>query len=391
MAQTTAIATRPAAPVQTSNVPALDFSQIAPDIMARAAAIATSVMAAGGSINPAQALAAAFHFADTGEVIGRHSYVGTTGNVAGRVLEGYRAVARELDMSKYQWRYRPLDPNEERMNNIQPGDRAMICEVDVLAARRQCIEMGIDYQPVIGCTVVRKGEALNVPKNRSSLWVLQKQARIDALRQIGENTSADEVLSEAGITDAPDGYLSPEQAEALVAERLAEALRAAQVRSDAELLQAVALSVAAMRGPATDDPLGIDEPPPHGRPAEPPTSDAEFAAIPNAGTERAAAAIRARMMSGIPADDAKAHPEILQKLQGGLHVAVPNAVERHALTAFLFGSDDPATWTQTRAMAVRSWLNIGKAGDGYAPSAKFVEDWKIIKAALPPPAEIIGK
>jgi len=211
----------PEARLGTASVPNLDFSLITPEIMARAAAIAADVVAKDGTISPAQALAAAYHFAATGEVIGRHSYVGTRGNVAGRVIEGYRGVARELNMARYQWRYRPLTAEERELHDVREGDKALACEVDVLEARQQCILMGIPYQPIIGYTVVRRGDPLNIPRNRTAYWVLCKQARIDALRQVGENVEADEVLEDAranGIQiEMPDkARLTREQAEATV-------------------------------------------------------------------------------------------------------------------------------------------------------------------------------
>lgn len=141
--------------------------------------------------------------------------------------------------------------------------------------------------------------------------------------------------------------------------------------------------------PATEAPK-----PPNGNGnshAPEPTSAQMFDAIPNADAERAALAIKARIVGNTRPDEPKAHPEILGKLQGGLHVALPNEAERHALETFIFGSDDPATWTQGQAMAVRTWLSIGKAGDGYAPSQKFLDEWKIIKAAIMPTAEVAGK
>jgi hypothetical protein len=82
--------------------PVLDLSEIPAEVKAQAAAIAADVLAQGGTINAARALAAAYYFQRTGEIPGRHAYVGTTGRVAGRVLEGYRGIARELDMSRYQ-------------------------------------------------------------------------------------------------------------------------------------------------------------------------------------------------------------------------------------------------------------------------------------------------
>jgi hypothetical protein len=211
---------------ESANAPMLDFKSVPLPIMARAAAIAAKVLAEGGTINAAQALDAAYHFESTGEVMGRHSYVGTSGSVAGRVLEGYRAVARRLDMSQYQYRYRPLTADEKEFHSFHDGDRMLICELDVLAARRQCIEMGIPYSPILGISIVRKGDKLNDPAYRDPMWIMQKQARTDALRQVGETSSANEEIAEAealGVDmqatralQAGGAYLDQEQAETLV-------------------------------------------------------------------------------------------------------------------------------------------------------------------------------
>lgn len=128
---------------------------------------------------------------------------------------------------------------------------------------------------------------------------------------------------------------------------------------------------------------------------EPPASDAEFDSLPNAAP---AVAIRERVVGKKRKNETTAHTDIVSKLQGGLHIAVPNDDERHALEVFMLGAQDSATWTQGQVMAMRTWLNIGTAGTNeqgkpiYAPGAKFLDDWKVIKAAiLPQPAEVVGK
>jgi hypothetical protein len=256
-----------------TNAPTLDFSKIDPKVMTRAAAIAASVQAAGGQIHPAQALADAFHFEQTGEVMGRHSYIGKDGNVTGVILEGYRGVARQLDMSKYQWRYRPLTDEERMAHNVQDGDKALICELTVLAARRQCIEMGIEYQPIMGFTLTHKGESIRTPANRDQYWVLCKRARTDALRQVGENTSAEDVLEEANV-EAPEGYLSVEQAEEYVRSKVIEAIAAQNRENMTPETAAAKLEELgnAMHGDSEQDPFA-DQPPPEQlrtqRPADP--------------------------------------------------------------------------------------------------------------------------
>lgn len=246
---------------QPTRVQGIDISQVPQDVLARAAAIMWDVQTQkdGGEITPAQAITAAYHFKETGQVMGRDAYVGTKGQVAGRVIQGYQGLARERNMALYQWRFRDLTDEEKSLHGVQVGDKSLICELDVLAARKQCIEMKIDYRPVIGMTIVRKGDYQNVPKNRTMRWVLEKQCKNDALRQVGEHTSAEDVLDEAGV-EAPEGvHLSIEQAEALV-RSIALAAQTAAL-PEGEALKRLAANTDAMRGPKTDDPLGVDSKP----------------------------------------------------------------------------------------------------------------------------------
>lgn len=390
-----------------STPPALDFSQIDPAIMARAAAIAAEVMANGGQINPAQALAAAYHFEQTGEVIGRHAYVGTTGGVAGKVLEGYRSVARELDMSKYQWRYRPLTDAEKEMRGVQPGDRALICELDVLPARKQCIEMGVPYDPIVGCTVIKKGQLLNVPKNRDAYWVLCKQARTDALRQVGEHTEADEVLAEAGI-EAPEGYLSVEQAERYVASKQEtqaalerhNAMTPEEKQADIDALKALNALRKLDEQHAFDGgpcPLcGAPEKAGH-------TAECGLRVLyPNAKTwvapsdagasaEESAFARTLRefreLLAAQPDQEAPADKRTVGQAKWALTVLLSESTQRHALTLALLGEDDATKWTQAEALAVLRWIDPQKQilDDGqevWLPSARAIDGAKIVLAEV---------
>jgi len=128
-------------------------------------------------------------------------------------------------------------------------------------------------------------------------------------------------------------------------------------------------------------------------PEAPPAAEAqeslsEFDSLPNAAP---AVAIRERVVGKKRNDETKAHPDIVKTLKKNLAIAIGSSDERHALTAFMFGSDDPEQWTQGQCMAANTWLGVGKAGDGWAPSARFVDDWKVIKPAIMPAVEIVGK
>ncbi|MFA6305731.1 MAG: hypothetical protein WC651_03310 [Candidatus Gracilibacteria bacterium] len=213
--------TRALAPAQATEtaIAAVSRQAIDPEIIAIAAAIYT----AADGITKEQAVRAAYHYHSTGEVMGRDSYVGTKGKVTGQILEGYRAIERNI-REDYQVKYRPLRADEADMHEIKEGDRALACEVYLLDTWAKCRNMGIPYEPIVGVTVVRKGDGINIPATKTAHWVLQKQARKDALRQVpGLAMSSEEVLDAAqgaGIqVDKPDGaHLSREQAIALVAE-----------------------------------------------------------------------------------------------------------------------------------------------------------------------------
>lgn len=190
---------------------------IDPEIVALAAAIYTSAE----GITKEQAVRAAYHFRTTGEVMGRDAYIGTQGAVKGQVIEGYRAIERTINQD-FQVKYRTLRPDECDMHEIEPGDNALACEVYLLDTWAKCRKMGVPYEPIVGVTVLRKGSNQRVPTTKTLHWVMQKQARKDALRQIpGLALDADEVLDAAdaaGIrVDVPEGaHPTREQAVALL-------------------------------------------------------------------------------------------------------------------------------------------------------------------------------
>jgi hypothetical protein len=358
----------------TQSGPVLDFSQIGPEIMSRAAAIAADVMANGGTINPAQALAAAYHFEQTGEVIGRHAYVGTSGQVSGKVLEGYRGVTRELDMSRYQYRYRPLTADEQQCHEIEPTWQTLACECDVLHARAQCIRMGIPYAPVVGIGIVKPADKLTAqgkpkdpPKTKTWYWVLQKRARVDALRQLGENTSAEDVLEEAGLT-APEGYITIEQAEALVRER-ARAEQRITLTPPQQQAQLEA-NILAMRGPVTDDPLGVDT---HTVSTPPITP---------------AAAIKARLLELVADKEWKIEPasaEQVKKINTCWAVLIPDTRTRRAVREYLLDHDSSA-YTRGEIASLLTFFDMQRDGEGaLIPGAQAIADAKTLTAFLFPP------
>ena len=64
---------------------------ISPEIIA----LTQAFLMASPEITLPQAVKAAYFFHNTGQVEGRDSYIGTSGRVTGKVLEGYRGVARD--------------------------------------------------------------------------------------------------------------------------------------------------------------------------------------------------------------------------------------------------------------------------------------------------------
>jgi len=123
-------------------------------------------------------------------------------------------------------------------------------------------------------------------------------------------------------------------------------------------------------------------------------SDAEFDTLPNAAP---AVAIRERVVGKKRADETKAHPDIMKTFKKNLAIAIGSSEERHAFTKFMFGSDDPEQWTQGQCMAGNTFLDVGTAGKdengkaNWAPGQTFMRDWPIIKAAIMPAVEIVGK
>jgi hypothetical protein len=362
------------------NTTALTVKQqasIDPEVLARAAAIWQRSIAEGGQLTPEAAIAAAYHFQTTGEVVGRHSYIVWKGRgklASGTVIEGYRAVSRNLDMSRYQWRHRALTDEERKLHAVGPKDKSMACELDVLEARRKCIEMKIPYQPIVGITVVRESDNLQVPANRTAAWVMMKQSRVDALRQVGENTAADEVLDEAeenGVeVERPEGRLSVEQAEQLVAAAQLMAQRKAEFETTTpeQHVARLAENVAVMRGPVADLPEG--EPPPD--PDETPLSQAQEIR-----------ASLARQAKGYGAGQAS-NPA-LRWANGSMAALIRDDDKRRAVRKWLLSGDDNFT-TSGWCNAVARWIEAQKVTENgvttWVPSAQSLADLKIIEAAL---------
>lgn len=203
---------------------------ISPEIIA----LTQAFLMASPEITLPQAVKAAYFFHNTGQVEGRDSYIGTTGRVTGKVLEGYRGVARdaaERNVGEVQIKYRPLTADEATWNDVQPGDLARACEVYQLRAWRIAQTMGQPYEPIIGIGIVKPGEKVDrdgkpIPLIGGMTWgkKCQNRAYKDAMRHVpGMAINGAEVLEDAEERDihveVPQGaQLTREQAIALVAE-----------------------------------------------------------------------------------------------------------------------------------------------------------------------------
>ncbi len=229
---TQAVAPRQTQPTDVAGVTGAET--ISPEIIA----LTQAFLMASPEITLPQAVKAAYFFHNTGQVEGRDSYIGTKGSVTGKVLEGYRGVARdaaERNVGEVQIKYRPLTADEAEWHEVKPGDLARACEVYQLKAWRIAQSMGQAYEPIIGIGIVKPGEKVTsegkpIPLIGGMTWgkKCQNRAYKDAMRHVpGMAISAAEVLEDADERDIhvevpAAAQLTREQAIALVqeAERL---------------------------------------------------------------------------------------------------------------------------------------------------------------------------
>ena len=218
-----------------------------PEIIALASAFFTA-----GEMTKEQAVKAAYYFFNTGHVEGRDAYIGTTGSVRGKVLEGYRGIQSGINRD-YEVRYRQPNNAEIEEHGINLKGKALVCEVYVLDIWQRKQQMGLPYEPITGIAYYPPGVKINVPATKTEHWVLQKNARKDALRQVpGVPLDADEVLEEAAAAgirvEVPEGaQLSPEQARLMIAQAVEDQQREElSYEQQQERLQA---NVNRMRGP----------------------------------------------------------------------------------------------------------------------------------------------
>lgn len=277
MTNTTALATQN----ETQLSQQVQKTAVDPEIIALASAFFTT-----GEMTKEQAVKAAYFFYQTGHVEGRDDYIGTTGGVRGKVLEGYRGVQREVGRD-YEVKYRQPTDAEMKDHGIDPKGRALVCEVYVLDIWQRKQAMGLPYEPITGMAYYAPGVKINVPATKTEHWVLQKNARKDALRQVpGAPLDASEAIEEAEAAglhiEAPEGaQLTTEQVRLMIEQAQADATRPELTYEQHQ--GRLQVNVAKMRGPewnAFDEADGeyrVEELHSETQPAQPVTNGAQDA------------------------------------------------------------------------------------------------------------------
>lgn len=323
------------------------------------------------------------------------------------VVPGYKGELVKQAQSGLRPRYQYRRPTEEEMawHDIQPGDKAVICVATELNDEALARQEGREPRVWIGVGIVREHEMwksyewvqapsgrsykrplprekwterLDPPNGRSWGWVAQNRAMKDAARHMGLPLppTPEEILLEARaagvqIDVPPNAQLTSEQAEAAVRTALAEHRRQLQPPSEAELAAHLARTVEVMRGPRSDDPLGIDA-----APAEAPESPAER--------------IRRRILQRVAelGGDQPADPDLLRRANAALALLIPNQERRRAVRQYWFGTSEMPL-TRGQAAAIREFAAVRGYKDEngrtvYAPVQRAVDEIEITLAAIMP-------
>jgi len=334
------------------------------------------------------------------------------------VVLGYRGA---LKMQSQQgiapdYRYRALTDDERDWHDVLTGDKATICYATEPNEAAQARKRGDAPQVWQGVGIVRKHEMwkseewrktpdgsknykfrlpeaewkerVDPPKGRSWGWVAQNRAMRDCMKHMGLPVppDADTIIKQAqaaGIkVSVPAGaLLSDEQAAALVAETITAHVRDIAPPPAEQLQAQAARNITTMRGPATDDPFGIDEP-------EPPTTEdaPNDPGVPGvAQLEQQAAQIKARIL-GLAQNggDWKHTPCNENKRNAanrGFAILIPNEDRRHAIRQYILGHDS-SSYTEGEVATLLGWFDIQKGPDGYVPGAQVLAEIKVLAAAL---------
>jgi len=154
--------------------------------------------------------------AQAARVMKRNPLAGEIWAIAGKgVTDGYRGLIKDAKPGSYNYRYRNPKPEEVTAHEIRERDIACICELYIFEEARQCRELGIPYEPVLGIGIVREEERYQTetwdantrrrialprekwqpiapPTGRSWFWRAEIRALKDALRRGGLAYTDDE-------------------------------------------------------------------------------------------------------------------------------------------------------------------------------------------------------
>jgi len=186
----------------------------------------------------------------------------------------------------------------------------------------------------------------------------------------------------AGIAvDAPAVELSGEQAAALVAEQIAAHVRQVAPPPAEQLQAQAARNITTMRGPATDDPFGIDEP-------KPPTAEdaPDDPGVPGvAQLEQQAAQIKARILGLAQNGGDWTHTPCNENKRKAVNrdfaILIPNEDRRHAIRQYILGHDS-SSYTEGEVATLLGWFDIQKGPDGWVPGVQALAEIKVLAAAL---------
>jgi len=177
-------------------------NKIPDEILQVAATLHAMAVEGGGGISKAAAIRAAQYLRDTGDTLGRDVYLGTKGNVAGQIMDGYQGVAKRVKRDYYA-KYRRPTAEEMEDHEMDPNGSALICEVYVYDLMERARRVGMPYEPIIGICYYGPRVEFRVPPTKTRRWVLEKNALKDALRHVsGVPTTlgeAMEIAEEHGV------------------------------------------------------------------------------------------------------------------------------------------------------------------------------------------------
>lgn len=389
------------------------LQRINPDLASRVLAI----LASQGQERPLsldRAVSAAAWELKTGHVIGRDAYVDQKMGV----LDGYRGI--QMDAARagghYDEKYRALSAEEaaECDPPLRPGDVAVACEVTVLAAYRETLQVqeleqrlhgqiSTVYHPLLGIGIVRKEEKYDCevwddsqrryvllpeekwrPKKLSGGWSWSAKARIRAkraaLKQVaGAQVDAREILAEAaaeGLALPPaTAQLSAAQAEAWVAQQRQLGAVSAAPAADGDPAAVLKRHGDAMRGPANFQGFGDDD--------EDDGDDGwlnedESGGAPRVDPRQEIIERLRKLAANQPAPQTE---QAVKKARANVSNLVGN--DRHkgkALLKLLFERDSSNDLTVGECEALSQWIASRPNGQNgeWLPSMKAIEEYKTL-------------